>query len=403
MTGISNSVLFLIFFLGFAIPLASQASLVLFDLIAAWICLSKAKVLIRNKQVRIFLWLFILFQGSMLFTTVVHGLPLWNFLRRSYGVTLLLFESMALFFVFSKADNKQALITFLGVMLGISMHYFYPADARVTDLPIKFLLGIPLGVALASLLSLNTWRSTRDLVVLSGLLLAYSGFCMSVGSRANGGVFFISAILVWARFNFVFSSSYNKIFPCYLIASFFLVYALSELYTYLALVGVFGETAQGIADFQHSFYGNILLGGRPEVIVNLVAFSDKPLIGHGPLVNDMKYLDFLSMLNVYSDEVIYQNEATLYHSMLFSAAHEAGVFATIFWIFIFYKIVLALPIIISMRKRLAAGAAALLISALWHVLFSPLIYTSRWNVALALGLAFFACELRVLSLRQGAS
>ena len=61
-------------------------------------------------------------------------------------------------------DRGRSAATF-GAMAGMCCHYFYPSDLRVITEPIKFLLGIPLGVGLLALYALTVKRATATIAI----------------------------------------------------------------------------------------------------------------------------------------------------------------------------------------------------------------------------------------------
>lgn len=391
MPRLSNHTLIVASFVAFSIPVAPEARFILFDIFAILICISHSRLLAHSNQVKIIVLFFLCYQAVMLVSTVAHGLPITNFVRRSYAVTFLLIEALALYRLLAISNERRLLALILGVMLGVCMHYFYPSDDRIYDLPLKFLLGIPIGVILVVTVNIVSYRQTSGKLMLSIVVFAYSLFLMLAGSRANGGFFFVAALLVWLKFDILSNQEYGKKFLAILPLGLIGVYLLSELYTYATIKGIFGETAQGIAIFQSSF-GNILLGGRPEIIVNVTAFLDSPLIGHGPIAEDSQYLNILSVMNVYSDEYLSDNPEKMYHSVLFTSLQEGGMMASLIWIYVIYKMTYAIPIIISLQRKLAFMVVPLLLAGIWHTLFSPLISYNRWFIALAIGMAFFCCD-----------
>ncbi len=397
---LSNSLILLLGFLWFALPLASEARVILFDAFALWVCIKHSKVLAQTPQVKQILLLFVIYQGMMLVSTLAHGLPLINLVRRSYAVILLILEGLALYCLFARLNDRRLLLLIIGIMLGICMHYFYPSDGRVKELPLKFLIGIPIGVLLAATLIAVVERpKALGKIIITTVLFGYSIFCVFHGSRATAGVFFVAGLFAWAKFDFARNLKYQRRFPIYLLIGVGGLYLLIESYTSLAIISLFGELNREIALFQSEIFGNILLGGRPEIVVNIIAFFDSPLIGHGPISEDAKYLNLLSSIGVYSEDLVFGNPESMYHSMLFATGQEGGVLPIFFWIFIIYKIAFAIPIMISTRRKVSYAATPLFIAGIWHVCFSPLIPYNRWFVALAIGFAFIANDERAIWIR----
>lgn len=366
-----------------AVPVAPEARLTLFDGVALLLIVRgwrDAMALFRPA-----LLILALSGLSMAVSAYLNGSGLIPLVGREYQGIALLVEAMGYGVVLVQSDDRQRAALALGVAAGICCHYFYPVDPRVLDEPIKFLIGIPLGVGLLALYALVQPRSGASTLLIVGLTVVYALFCFLVGSRSVGGVFFVSALIVigigWVRI----PRNYKTVAPIVIVIAALLGYALTEAYTALALHGVFGNRAAGIAAFQSS-YGSILLGGRPEVIVNLAGIRDAPVFGVGILNYPSIYLYEMIQLSVYSQDTVLDIDNILYHSALFGTAFESGTIAALFWVYVLYMALLAVPLLRNMATSQRAFIAPLLLITTWHVLYSPPIPYNRFVIGL--GLAF---------------
>jgi hypothetical protein len=307
---------------------------------------------------------------------------------RAYPMVLIMAELVGYFIIISGSNAKGRALLALGVMLGICFHYFYPSDLRVLEDPIKFLLGIPLGVGILAFFALIAGRGLAPLLLSAALMMAYAGFCFLLGSRSIGGVYFISALVVVALHFFRIPASYPRFAPLMIALSVIAAYAFTELYTVLALRGVFGNRAADIAFFQSSF-GSILLGGRPEIIVNLIGIRESPLLGVGILNYPTIYLYDMINLSVYSEDDVLDLENILYHSALFATAFESGLVAAAFWGVLLYRTAFVVPLLAGLEATFRAYVAPLVIITIWHILYSPPIPYNRFIMAVALAFVFF--------------
>lgn len=307
---------------------------------------------------------------------------------RAYSMVMLLLEVAGYYILIRQSDNKGRTTLVLGVMIGVCCHYFYPNDLRVLDEPIKFLLGIPLGVGLLALYALAVPRGSASVALLVVPMLAYALFCFLVGSRSNGGVFFVSAMLVAVVPLVPTPRAYGKYAPFMILIAGIAGYAVTELYTYLALQGYFGFRAANVAAFQSSF-GSILLGGRPETIINMQGIKDAPVLGVGIENYPSIYIHEMVNLAAYDAESVLSIDGVLYHSALFATAFETGIVSALFWGAMLYITLFAIPLTKALSPSFRAAVMPLLMITVWHILYSPPIPYNRFMIGLGLAIAFF--------------
>jgi hypothetical protein len=371
------------------VPIAPESRVVLFDICAAAVVAFRFGQLYSSPQVRQLVVLFAVYSALLLLSTFLHGLPGMNFVRREYGVVLLVLELLAVYALLLDGEYDQQLLIVAAVMFGMCLHYFYPVDLRVQDEPLKFLLGVPLGVLGAAAISSVTRGYSIGRYVIAIAFLCYAALCVFQGSRAVGATFLVCAVLAFVRLDVVRKKSYRFWFPFILVGGLIGLYLITEAYASLAIAGAFGERAAGVATFQKQVFGTLLLGGRPDIPINLLAIYDSPLVGHGPLDQTQKYLDAFSLLGIYRDEDVADDDQLLYHSMFFTAGHEAGIFAMALWLFLIYKLAFSITAVISLGRRIAMVVVPLMIHAIWDILFSPLNSYNRWTTAVGAALALY--------------
>lgn len=381
----------LCFLLGLSvmIPVAPEARLTLFDTIAPFLILHNW----RTTQS--------LFKGAILllgigllamaFSAYLNESEPRALIGRAYQPIAFLAEAMAYCILIRGTSDRGRSSLVLGTMLGICCHYFYPSDLRVLDEPIKFLIGVPLGAGLLALYALAVPRASASMVLIIALMVVYALFCFLVGSRSIGGVYFVSAISVAALSLVRVPGNYAKFAPLTMLLAGLAIYGVTELYTILAINGLFGDRAAGIAAFQSSF-GSILLGGRPEIIVNLSGIKDSPIFGVGILNYPSIYVYEMINLSIYSQQDIFDQGNILYHSAIFATAFESGVIAASLWIYILYRVVFVVPLISSLSVKERAFVVPLLLISIWHLLYSPPIPYNRFVMSIGLGFAFYIYE-----------
>lgn len=368
-----------------AVPLDNQARLTLFDLVATAILVTgwrQTRSLFSGFALALAISL-----GAMTASVYWHESGLLALLGRSYSSILLFVEVLGMYLLASRTTETGRAALVLGTMLGICAHYFYPNDLRILDNPIKFLLGIPLGAGVMAAYALLAKGRQVSAVPAAGLMVAYSLFCFLVGSRSVGGVFFAAGLCLMLLPYISVGKRYGYFAPVMMVAFGVGLYGFAELYTYFAIQGFFGNTAANIASFQSSF-GSILIGGRPEIIVNLMGIGDSPFTGVGIGNYPSIYLYEMIRLSVYSESSVLELDNVLYHSAIFATAFESGIPSAIFWVMALYRALFAIPLLRTMPVGQRAYVLPLLLVTAWHLLYSPPISYNRFVMAVGLAFAF---------------
>lgn len=374
-----------LFGISIALPIAPEARLTMFDGIALLLIFRNWRMVMAIFKPAIIV--LIISALAMGLSAYLNASEIRALAGREYQSIFLLIETMGYGILIGRTNDKGRSALALGVAVGICSYYFHPSDARVLNEPIKFLLGIPLGVSLLALYALVQPRASASVPLVVGLIIVYALFCFLVGSRSIGGVFFVSALIVLGIRWIAIPRNYKIIAPVVIIVAALSIYGLTELYTTLAIHGVFGARAAAIAAFQSS-YGSILLGGRPEIIINVSGIRDAPFFGVGILNYPSLYLYEMINLSVYSKDEVLDLDNILYHSALFATAFESGIIAAAIWGFLLYVALIAVPLLKNVATGYRAFVAPLLLITIWHILYSPPIPYNRFVMGIGLGFAF---------------
>ncbi|RYF14277.1 MAG: hypothetical protein EOO77_14495 [Oxalobacteraceae bacterium] len=368
------------------VPIAPEARLTLFDLVAVLLILHY-----RSSVMNVFrptIIVMVISLAAMIVSANLHGSEMRALIGRAYQIVALVVEMIGFFLLLWHTDDRGRSAATFGAMAGMCCHYFYPSDLRVITEPIKFLLGIPLGVGLLALYALTVKRATATIAIAAVLMVAYAGFCLFVGSRSIGGVYFVSALLVVSIGAIRIPTNYAKLAPLLIVVIALAGYAVTELYTALAIGGYFGDRAAGIAAFQSS-YGSILLGGRPEIIVNMSGIKDAPIFGSGILNYPSLYIYEMINLSIYTPDVVLDLSNILYHSAIFATAFESGIFSAMLYAGLLYRALFCIPLLKNLAVAQRAFAMPLVLITVWHLLFSPPIPYNRFVMSIGMAIVFF--------------
>jgi hypothetical protein len=384
----------LIYGLSVGIPLTPDARLTVFDLFSIIFVFRYFRVFGSDVYLRRMLVLFAVYFAALIISTWVNGTPLENLERRGGSALMLLIEISGIYLFLLHAKQRDLGILLVSMMLGAFFYLIYPIDERMDEYPLKFLLSTPITVLVGGIFFRLKLPEFSARIAINCVSLLLAGFFFFQRVRNPGGILISFSVLIW--FNLSEYRLQQLMRHRLLLLKYFVVmgvagYGLIELYTYVALAGYFGDTAAGIAEFQQQFFGSILLGGRPEILANLVAISESPLVGWGPLAEDLPHQLLLVALGVYGQDWL-DDDGSLYHSMVFQSGHEAGIPAMFLWLAFLYWCFKACVICLSKHGK-HKYFLPLLLTAIWNLLFSPLISLNRPQLAAAVAFSFICLVL----------
>jgi hypothetical protein len=152
--------------------------------------------------------------------------------------------------------------------------------------------------------------------------------------------------------------------------------------------GVFGEKVQRkYRDQVAKGGGNLLLGGRSESRISLVAIADSPILGHGSWAKNRDYrLRYAAMMAESTGKPVVDTGYYLIpsHSFFFSGWVEAGLMGAVWWGLVIFIVLHCLFRLLNWTYPLGPLAAIIACQLLWDIPFSPFGADRRLTVALAL-------------------
>jgi hypothetical protein len=158
------------------------------------------------------------------------------------------------------------------------------------------------------------------------------------------------------------------------------------VYQYTAEAGILGEQAREKYEEQASGRYGLLLGGRTEILGELPAIYDSPILGHGSWARDPTYIiemvEGLAALGykdptngLMGDELIEGSIPS--HSYIFGAWVHAGILGGVFWASVFLWTARSLLRVYPPSLELLPVMAYAAFALLWNIAFSAVGLTSR--------------------------
>ena len=199
---------------------------------------------------------------------------------------------------------------------------------------------------------------------------------------------------------------FQKRFILVLFSGMFLVIGFKIAYSYAATHGLLSEKAtakyelqtKGGTDTLH-----LLMGGRPETFVGILAAKDSPVFGFGPWAVDDKgyWAEYLSnygtvddLRSYYATESFGRVHLLPSHSHIVGSWHACGIMGVFIWIYLIYLCVDCLNRRIYAVPELFGWIAIAAPNFLWHICFSP--FVSRISSGFV-----FAVLLTIRAIEQG--
>jgi len=207
---------------------------------------------------------------------------------------------------------------------------------------------------------------------------------MLLGARSMGGVCLAAALYLEVmnplRGEGAEIAKLKAVTVIFLAGSILLsVVGVMWAYGYAASGGYLGEQAQKKYGDQASGQYGVLLGGRPELLSELPAIYDSPILGHGSWAKEPLYLieEHESMVALgYKDEQFIDPDQLAEgqipaHSYFFQAWVDGGILGAVFWGWVFVVTAKALTRIYPKTVELLPTMAFLAFLLLWNIPFSP--------------------------------
>lgn len=322
---------------------------------------------------------------SQVLSDLVNHSSTRNFIRGWANILVAIIVTNFLVKILSKSGN--AIIPYL--MGSIISLFFWGLDTEGLSLSDMGFFKFKVVPIANSALMVISWywirkspRSGSNIVI---LFILYGLFNIAFDSRSNGMIFIVMAIVL-SRKNMFKRMTYKRAIPIVVIGA-VLFQGLYSLYVSQVLAGkIGGDHAREQLLRTANPYNpvNLLLSGRSEVYIALIAIGDKPIWGHGSWAPDPtgKYTQigyqmqgeeerFDSFLQNRSGEIIIPS-----HSVIFGTWMTAGILgflAILYIVYLFLKRSFSL-----IRDRYFQRSPFFpiflffLINGIWTLLFSPL-------------------------------
>ncbi len=151
------------------------------------------------------------------------------------------------------------------------------------------------------------------------------------------------------------------------------------IYGYAASAGILGDQAQQKYEDESSGAYGVILGGRPELLGELPAIYDSPILGHGSWAREPSYLIGMHegmvalgypTYRYIAPDILVEGQIPA-HSYFFRAWVEAGVLGGVFWGWAFVMTARALTRVYPDTVELLPAMAFLAFLLLWNIPFSP--------------------------------
>lgn len=281
--------------------------------------------------------------------------------------------------------RPQRLVLFgWGLIAGGLLSFFVnPSETMTGAAPgdaWKFGLGYPVTLGVFLLTSRKEFRGHLP-VTLSGMIGIIN---VLLGYRSMGGICLAAALyLLVTRFSYRRNPGISKLKArtvVALAASILLsVVGVMWIYGRAASAGILGEDAQEKYAQQSSGKYGVLLGGRPELLAELPAIYDSPILGHGSWAKEPLYIieerQALDLLGYKGATLVEPGtiRAGLIpaHSYFFQAWVDAGILGAVLWGWILILTARVLLRIYPATAQLLPVMAFLAFLLLWNILFSP--------------------------------
>lgn len=356
-------------------------------LLATFVVLAfRGRIRITTPVGKTFLVLCSLWLASQCVTDIVRHTAFVDYARgwSNIGMTLVAFTVL---WTLLYGRPRRLMIYGWGLVAGSLLTYFFKPDEFVRDYPWKFGLAYPVTLAVFLLASSEKLRNRWPIAMAAmiGLINVY------LGARNRGGVCLAAALYLLVT---LFlrrrrsESSELKARTVVALAASIIVGAAGIFwgYQHAASTGILGDNARTEYEGESAGKYGLLLGGRTELLAELPAIYDSPILGHGSWPRDPTYLileirgalalGYKDILKSASREAIAEGSIPT-HSYLFGAWVDAGILGALFWGWAFVFTAKTLMRVYPATVALLPVASFMAFSMLWDILFSPYGATER--------------------------
>lgn len=331
-------------------------------------------------------------------TDVIRHTPVADYARGLSKIGMMLINFMALYILL--ADNRRRIILFtVGWAIGTLISVLRSTEVIAEEDSWKFGKGIAITVLIILITLLPMLRRTPLLQpsVMAGLGV----LALAEQSRNLCGCCLLAAAYLalqqWmSRHNTrrTLPTAQNQIIL--LLTVVIVIPVIFSGYAYAASTGLLGDKAKLKYELQ-TRGGNVITGGRDEILVSIQAIKDSPIIGHGSWAKDRHYIDLLAinlravgaqkyMVKLYTTGLIPT------HSHLFGGWVEAGIAGGIFWLYTIWFTLRVLGRFYMTSEPFSPLIVFFAVIFLWDVVFSPFGNERRISVPFIMILLMFAWD-----------
>ncbi len=222
----------------------------------------------------------------------------------------------------------------------------------------------------------------RSRVLAYGIGVGMAGYQLVGGSRSTAGIYLVGVTMCIVRDFFESRGGLRKrekkILKWVAVSIVGTVVAIVgfRVYQEAAGSGSLGEKAyEKYRTQSRSTYG-ILFGGRPQVLGGWLAAMDSPIVGHGswPVDHGMYFGQACDILGLRLPGDYYTQGFVLIptHSHVLCAWVENGIMGLVFWTYVFFKLARCSMARYRDGDKFALFLVISCVSAMWHILFSPI-------------------------------
>lgn len=275
------------------------------------------------------------------------------------------FSSLVGFIILLKNNLDGIAIYFLGKSIGNLFFYQYvnvDFTADLGDSAFEVYYATSLNFLVPALVIFVSKNRTLQLA----LLFAYGIICIMFDARAVGMAFFLTGLLG------LLSNVRIKITRLRLVLLSVIGFPLLVMSFYnLGKSGLLGETSYKQFNEIQGSYKYISVFARSETLIGVIAWSDKPVFGHGSNAPGGHYYTLAKAIGII-ESYVKDRPRIPSHSVIVGSAVEAGTFAAIQWIYLFlFMFFFLVTNWKNQKSRYFLLIIYFILATLWGLIFSP--------------------------------
>jgi len=260
---------------------------------------------------------------SQIVSDIVNGSTSEDFIRGWANIVMAIVVTNYLSTLLWRS-NKSIIYYLTGAAIGV---VFFGAEVEDFSLEkmgfFKFTL-VPILNSVLLIVSCYLLKVvTKKSFTIVFIFIAYGLFNIAFDSRSNGLIFLIVSFIIYKR-KMVGDVKMKTVFP-FLIGGLIVFQGLYSLYVYQVLQGnIGGKHSEEQFSMTSNPYNpiNLLLAGRSEVYVAIIAVIDKPIFGHGSWAPDPGAKYTLLAYKLHGEEDKLDNRLDMSNGKLIIPSHS---------------------------------------------------------------------------------